>query len=248
MIEMNDCPILYQKEELEKELILFSNVPYQIIESIDYETNGIYEVEIKTDFLDITTFIELKIPENEMKKYKNQITELEKVRIWMQEENQKLSDLLLKKEEENILYQTIQDLHIEIQGLKNMIQDIENKMEEAIKENSFNLEQLQTELNTLKSKKDILESKIQILESSANQITCPNYDTAFLEIDDKITRQQFQIEKLKQEDEKTQKMIETYQSKGQNHHILSWIFLSIFLFLLFLIKRKKERSSFVETV
>lgn len=236
MIVINENASIYQKGDLEKELILFSNVSYEIVEAIDYEKNGFYEVEVVTDFSNTKYLVELKIPENEVTQYENQIQILEREKAWIQEENQRLSDLLFEKEEEKkMLATTIQNLKQEIQTLKEDGANKENLISK-LAEYEQKEKELELEIASLKNKKSSLESEIQVLENQLSMVS--NQTDLWTEIKDKVEFQGNLIEKLKEEDEKTQQMIETYQKKNQKHYMFSWILVPVFFFTLLLSKKR----------
>lgn len=244
-IVINDHVTLYHKGDLEKELILFSNVPYQIIESIDYEKNGLYEVEVITDFSDTNYLVELKLFENEIRPYQNEIIELERETTWRKEENQKLSDLLSEKEEEKQkLLRTIQSLEEEIQVLKEKNEDKEKitLLEKTLLDYETKEKELELEISVLESQKSDLESKMQFLENKVEEISNQNYDNqmSFVqEIKNDMKLQETEIEKLKEEDKKIQELIEEYQKKVHQHNAFHWMLIPIVFFPFFLVRKKR---------
>lgn len=162
-LEIEDLKIIDKETNIED--LISSTINYEIIGEIDYNKNGIYNVEIKTPFITIEKTVEIDIYENELKQLEEQNKNLKQIVEAKEDATKKTSKTL------ETINNQLNEKNKELEEIKKNYQEQIKKYEDIIQENTnkslSSLEQLQLTHNIEKSN---LNSEIENYISKINEL------------------------------------------------------------------------------
>jgi len=216
-LELQDNLIINSYEYNLNDFVIYSSEEYKITDDINIKQNGIYNINFKTNNLNISKLVEVNILENIINTYQEEIKSLEQTINYLnKEKNELITNYEKQIEEKNSI---IDNLKNELKQCKESCEELKECLQKEIKNKDILLEEYKTEIQKLKQEIISLTNKIKDLEIKDNEnieiITNLTNEKNKLENDINIKEET--IKKLIEENKLQQEEINNLKLQNKNY-------------------------------